>query len=163
LCQGYLFNIFPIPVLIAVGVAGIAFYLLRYTYIGRQIYAVGGNVEAARYSGVSVDSRIILCYVVSVVCASVVGMLQAARLSLGHPGSGEGYELLAITACILGGVSFMGGQGGIIGIVLGALLMGTLQNLLVMVNVNPYWHKVVISLVLLAAITVDYARRRQRV
>jgi ribose transport system permease protein len=161
--QGYLFNIFPIPVLIAVGVAGIAFYLLRYTFIGRQIYAVGGNVEAARYSGVSVDSRIILCYIVSVVCASVVGMLQAARLSLGHPGSGEGYELLAITACILGGVSFMGGQGGVIGIVLGALLMGTLQNLLVMVNVNPYWHRVVISGVLLAAITIDYARRRQRV
>jgi ribose transport system permease protein len=88
---------------------------------------------------------------------------RAARLSLGHPGTGEGYELLAITACILGGVSFMGGQGGVVGIVLGALLMGALQNLLVMVNVNPYWHKVVISLVLLAAVTVDYARRRQRV
>jgi ribose transport system permease protein len=161
--QGYVGNLFPIPVLIFVVVALLAFYLLRYTYIGRQIYAVGGNVEAARFSGVSVDARIILCYVVSVVCASVVGLIQAARLSLGHPGTGEGYELLAITACILGGVSFMGGQGGVIGIVLGALLMGTLQNLLVMVNVNPYWHKVVISLVLLAAITVDYARRRQRV
>ncbi len=161
--QGYLFNVFPIPVLIAAAIALITYYLLRYTYIGRQIYAVGGNVEAARYSGVSVDSRIILCYVVSVVCASVVGMIQAARLSLGHPGSGEGHELLAITACILGGISFMGGQGGIIGILVGSLLIGTLQNLLVMVNVNPYWHKIVISLVLLAAITIDYARRRQRV
>lgn len=160
--QGYLLSI-PIPVLIAIVVGVVAYYLLRYTYIGRQIYAVGGNVEAARFSGVSVDSRIILCYIVSVVCASVVGMIQAARLSLGHPGSGEGYELLAITACILGGISFMGGQGGVIGIVVGALLMGTLQNLLVMVNVNPYWHKVVISLVLLAAITIDYARRRRRV
>jgi ribose transport system permease protein len=161
--QGYLVNTFPIPVLIAVAVAVAAFYLLRYTYIGRQIYAVGGNVEAARYSGVSVDARIILCYIVSVVCASVVGMIQAARLSLGHPGSGEGYELLAITACILGGISFMGGQGGVIGIVVGALLIGTLQNLLVMVNVNPYWHRIVISGVLLIAITIDYARRRQRV
>jgi ribose transport system permease protein len=161
--QGYLVNIFPIPVLIFAVVAIVAYYVLRYTYIGRHIYAVGGNVEAARYSGVSVDSRIILCYIVSVVCASVVGMIQAARLSLGHPGSGEGYELLAITACILGGISFMGGQGGVIGIVVGALLIGTLQNLLVMINVNPYWHKVVISLVLLAAITVDYARRRRRV
>jgi ribose transport system permease protein len=161
--QGYLFNIFPIPVLIAVAVAGISYYVLRYTYIGRQIYAVGGNVEAARYSGVSVDARIILCYIVSVVCASIVGMIQAARLSLGHPGSGEGYELVAITACILGGISFMGGQGGVIGIVVGALLIGTLQDLLVMINVNPYWHKIVISLVLLAAITIDYARRRRRV
>ena len=160
--QEYFLGI-PIPVLIAIVVAVVAYYLLRYTYIGRQIYAVGGNVDAARFSGVSVDKRIILCYIVSVVCASVVGMIQAARLSLGHPGSGEGYELLAITACILGGISFMGGQGGVIGIVVGALLIGTLQNLLVMVNVNPYWHKIVISLVLLAAITIDYARRRRRV
>jgi ribose transport system permease protein len=160
--QEYILGI-PIPVLIAIVIAVTAYYLLRYTYIGRQIYAVGGNVDAARFSGVSVDKRIILCYIVSVVCASVVGMIQAARLSLGHPGSGEGYELLAITACILGGISFMGGQGGVIGIVVGALLIGTLQNLLVMVNVNPYWHKIVISLVLLAAITIDYARRRRRV
>ena len=161
--QGYVFNLIPIPVLIAAGVAGIAFFVLRYTYIGRQIYAAGGNAEAARFSGVNVDARIILCYVVSVVCASIVGMIQAARMSLGHPGAGEGYELLAITAAILGGVSFSGGQGGVIGILVGALLIGVLQNLLVMLNVNPYWHKIVISLVLLAAITFDYARRRRRV
>ncbi len=161
--QGFLANIFPIPVLIFFAVAAIAYYVLRYTYIGRQIYAVGGNVEAARYSGVSVDARIILCYMVSVVCASVVGMIQAARLSLGHPQAGLGFELTAITACILGGVSFMGGQGGVVGIILGALVIGTLQNLLVMVNINPLWQPIVTSLVLLAAITIDYARRRQRV
>ena len=159
--QGYLFNLIPIPVLIAAGVAALAFFVLRYTYVGRQIYAAGGNPEAARFSGVNVDARIILCYVVSVVCASIVGMIQAARMSLGHPGAGEGYELLAITAAILGGVSFSGGQGGIIGILVGALLIGVLQNLLVMLNVNPYWHKIVVSLVLLAAITFDYARRRR--
>ena len=162
--QGYLFfNIIPIPVVIAAGVAGLAFFVLRYTFIGRQIYAAGGNVEAARFSGVNVDARIMLCYVVSVLCASIVGMIQAARMSLGHPGAGEGYELLAITAAILGGVSFSGGQGGVIGILVGSLLIGVLQNELVMLNVNPYWHKVVISLVLLAAITFDYGRRRRRV
>ena len=161
--QGYLFDVIPIPVVIAVIVAAVTYFLLRYTYIGRQIYAVGGNVEAARFSGVNVDARIILCYVISVVCASMVGMIQAGRLSLGHPGSGEGYELLAITSCILGGISFMGGQGGIIGIAVGALLIGVLQNEMVMLNVNPYWHKIVISMVLLAAVTFDYARRRRRV
>ena len=161
--QGYLGNIIPIPVLIAAGVAAVAYFVLRFTFIGRQIYAAGGNVEAARFSGVNVDARIILCYVVSVVCASMVGMIQAARMSLGHPGAGEGYELLAITAAILGGVSFSGGQGGVIGILIGALLIGVLQNLLVMLNVNPYWHKIVISMVLLAAITFDYARRRRQV
>jgi ribose transport system permease protein len=135
--------------------------LLRYTYIGRQIYAVGGNIEATRLSGVNVDARIILCYTISVVCATLVGIIQAGRLSLGHPGAGEGFELLAITACILGGLSLMGGQGSVIGILVGSALIGVLQNEMVMLNINPYWHKIVIGLVLLAAITFDYARRRR--
>ncbi len=160
--QGYLFNLIPIPVIICLIIAGLCFYLLRFTFIGRQIYAVGGNVEAARYSGVAVDARIFLCYIVSVVCATTVGMITAARLSLGHPGSGEGYELLAITACILGGASFAGGEGGVPGILIGAILIGTLQNAMVMLNINPYYHKIVISMVLLAAITFDYLRRRSR-
>ncbi len=161
--QGYLFNTIPIPVVICLVVAAITFYVLRFSYIGRHIYAAGGNVEAARLSGVNVDARIILCYIVAVMCSATVGMIQAARLSMGHPGSGEGYELLAIAACILGGVSFMGGEGGILGMLVGAFLIGTLQNEMVMLNIDPLWHKIVISLVLLAAITFDYARRRRRV
>lgn len=160
--QGYLFNLIPLPVLICLLVAGLAYYLLRYTFIGRQIYAVGGNIEATRLSGVNVDARIILCYIISVVCASLVGIIQAGRLSLGHPGAGEGFELLAITACILGGLSLMGGQGSVVGILVGALLIGVLQNEMVMLNINPFWHKIVIGLVLLVAITFDYARRRKR-
>ncbi len=159
--QGFVFGVIPIPVLICIGVAAIAFYVLRFSYIGRQIYAVGGNMEAARFSGINVDARVMLCYIVSVLCAVLVGMIQAARMSQGHPGSGDGYELQAITACIVGGVSFMGGEGGVLGIVIGAMLMGTLANAMVMLNVSPYWHKVVISMVLLAAITVDYSRRRR--
>lgn len=160
--QGYLFNLIPLPVLICLLVAGLAYYLLRYTFIGRQIYAVGGNIEATRLSGVNVDARIILCYVISVVCASLVGIIQAGRLSLGHPGAGEGFELLAITACILGGLSLMGGQGSVVGILVGSLLIGVLQNEMVMLNINPFWHKIVIGLVLLVAITFDYARRWKR-
>jgi ribose transport system permease protein len=161
--QGYLFfDLIPVPVIICIIVAGLAYYLLRYTYVGRQIYAAGGNIEATRLSGVNVDARIILCYIISVVCASLVGIIQAGRLSLGHPGAGEGFELLAITACILGGLSLMGGQGSVIGILVGSLLIGVLQNEMVMLNINPFWHKIVIGLVLLAAITFDYARRRKR-
>jgi ribose transport system permease protein len=160
--QGYLANLVPIPVVICAVVAVLCYYLLRYTYIGRQIYAVGGNVEAARYSGVAVDARVFLCYIISVVCAVTVGMITAARLSLGHPGSGEGEELLAITACILGGVSFAGGEGGIPGILLGAILMGTMSNAMVMVNIDPLAQKIVISLVLLAAVTFDYVRRMRK-
>lgn len=160
--QGYLFNLIPLPVLICLLVAGLAYYLLGYTYIGRQIYATGGNIEATRLSGVNVDARIILCYIIAVVCSSLVGIIQAGRLSLGHPGAGEGFELLAITACILGGLSLMGGQGSVLGILVGSLLIGVLQNEMVMLNINPFWHKIVIGLVLLAAITFDYLRRRRR-
>jgi ribose transport system permease protein len=160
--QGFLFGIVPVPVVICVVVALLAHYLLRYTYIGRQIYAVGGNMEATRLSGVNVDARVILCYVISVVCASLVGIIQAGRLSLGHPGAGEGFELLAITACILGGLSLMGGQGSILGVLVGSLLIGVLQNEMVMLNINPFWHRIVIGAVLLLAITFDYGRRRQQ-
>jgi len=159
--QGYVADLIPVPLVICAVIAALAFYLLRFTYIGRQIYATGGNLEAARLSGVNVDARIILCYVISVMCAATVGMIQAARLSIGHPAAGEGYELLAIAACILGGVSLMGGEGSIFGILVGAALIGVVQNEMVMLNINPFWHKIVISLVLLVAITLDYARRRR--
>jgi ribose transport system permease protein len=160
--QGYVFDVIPVPVIIALIIAALAYYLLRFTYIGRQIYAAGSNIEAARFSGVNVDARIMLCYILSVICASIVGIIQAARMSLGHPGAGEGVELMAITACILGGLSLMGGEGGVPGILAGALMIGVLQNEMVMLNINPYWHRIVISLVLLAAITFDYVRRRRR-
>lgn len=159
--QGYVADLIPVPLVICAMIAALAYYLLRFTYIGRQIYATGSNVEAARLSGVNVDARIVLCYMVSVVCAATVGMIQAARLSIGHPAAGEGYELLAIAACILGGVSLMGGEGNIFGILVGAALIGVVQNEMVMLNINPFWHKIVISLVLLVAITLDYVRRRR--
>lgn len=159
--QGYVADLIPVPLVICAVIAVLAHYLLRFTYIGRQIYATGSNMEAARLSGVKVDARIILCYIVSVMCAATVGMIQAARLSIGHPAAGEGYELLAIAACILGGVSLMGGEGNIFGILVGAALIGVVQNEMVMLNINPFWHKIVISLVLLVAITLDYVRRRR--
>jgi ribose transport system permease protein len=160
--QGLALGLIPIPVLICTGLALIMYYLLRYSYVGRQIYAVGGNMEAARLSGINVDARVILCYIISAVCAALVGICQAARLTMGHPGTGEGYELLAITGGILGGLSLMGGQGSLIGVIIGTLLIGILQNEMIILNINPYWHKIVISFVLLIAITVDYLRRRRR-
>jgi len=158
--QGYVLNeTIPIPVVICVVIAALSYFLLRYTYIGRQIYAAGGNAEAARYSGVRVDRRIILAYVISVVCAVIVGMIQAGRLGLGHPGTGEGYELLAIAACILGGYNLMGGEGTIPGVLIGAALIGVLQNLMVILKIDPYLHKIVIYSVLALAITFAYARQ----
>jgi ribose transport system permease protein len=161
--QGQFLDLLPIPVLICAGLAVLMHYLLRFSYIGRQIYAVGGNMEAARLSGINVDRRVILCYIISAVCAALVGIIQTARLTMGHPSTGVGYELLAITGCILGGLSLMGGQGSLVGVVIGALLIGILQNEMIILNINPYWHTIVISLVLLVAIAVDYLRRRRQV
>jgi ribose transport system permease protein len=161
--QGYIYGRIPVPVVICVVTAALALYILRYTYIGRQIYAAGGNVEAARYSGVNVDRRIILAYIISAVCAVIVGMIQAARMGLGHPGTGEGYELLAIAACVLGGYSLMGGEGTVPGVIIGAMLIGVLQNEMVILRIDPYYHKIIIYTVLLIAITVDYSRRLRRV
>jgi ribose transport system permease protein len=161
--QGYVYeDRIPVPVIICLVIAALGLYLLRYTYIGRQIYAAGGNAEAARYSGVNVDRRVILAYIISAVCAVVVGIIQAGRMGLGHPGTGEGYELLAIAACVLGGYSLMGGEGTIPGVIVGAMLIGVLQNEMVILEVDPYYHKIIIYSVLLVAITMDYVRRRWR-
>lgn len=160
--QGLALDLIPVPVLICAGLALVTYYLLRFSYVGRQIYAVGGNSEAARLSGIAVDRRVILCYIISAICAAMVGVIQTARLTMGHPSTGVGYELLAITGCILGGLSLMGGQGSLVGVVIGALLIGILQNEMIILNINPYWHTIVISFVLLLAIVVDYLRRRRR-
>jgi len=149
----------PIPFIILIVIAAAAFVLARFTFIGRQIYAVGGNAEAARLSGVPVDRRIILCFAISACCAALVGIINAARLASGHPAAGTGAELTA-AACVIGGVSLYGGQGSILGVVIGAAIMGVLQNAMIILRVSPYWHEVVIALVLLTAITLDMWRRR---
>jgi ribose transport system permease protein len=151
----------PIPFIILIIVVIIAVVFTRFTYIGRQIYAVGGNNEAARLSGVPVDRRIILCYALSSFCAALVGIISAGRLTSGHPSAGEGAELIAIAACVLGGISLYGGQGTIIGVLIGAMIMGSLQNATIILEVSPYFQQIVLGLVLLTAITFDFWRRRR--
>ena len=159
--QGSLFNI-PIPFVVFVAVTLIAVVLTRLTYIGRHIYAVGGNIEAARLSGIPVDRRIILCYALSSGCAAIVGIISAGRLTEGHPSAGDGTELIAIAACVLGGISLMGGQGSIMGAFIGAMVIGVLSNAMIILEVSPYWQQVVLGLVLLVAITFDVWQRRRQ-
>jgi ribose transport system permease protein len=152
----------PIPFIILLFIVLIGVIFTQFTYIGRQIYAVGGNIESARLSGVPVDSRIILCYAISSFCASIVGIIAAARLTSGHPSAGEGTELTAIAACVLGGVSLYGGRGTIIGVLIGAMMMGALQNATIILKISPYYQQMVLGSVLLVAITFDFWRRRRR-
>ncbi len=148
----------PIAVIVLVVIAIIAWFVLERTYLGRQIYAVGGNREAARLAGIPTNRRIMLVYMISGGCAGVVGIIVASHLTSGTADSVSGWELIAIASCVIGGVSLIGGQGRIIGVVAGAALLVVLQDGLVAVNVNAYYQQMVVGAVLLVAIVIDRLR-----
>ncbi len=148
----------PIAVIVLVVIAVVAWFALERTYLGRQIYAVGGNQEAARLAGIPVQRRVMLVYVISGACSAVVGVIVASHITSGTADSVSGWELIAIAASVIGGVSLIGGQGRIIGVVAGAALLVVLRDGLVAVNVNAYYQSMVVGLVLLLAIVVDRLR-----
>jgi ribose transport system permease protein len=148
----------PIAVLIFVVIAIAVWFFLERTYIGRQLYAIGGNREAARLAGIKINRRIFLAYVISGSCAAVVGIIEASRITSGTADSVVGWELIAIAAAVIGGVSLIGGQGRIIGVVAGAALLVVLRDGLVAVNVNAYYQSMVVGVVLLVAVVTDRLR-----
>jgi ribose transport system permease protein len=151
----------PIPALIFAGVAVVAWFALERTYVGRQIYAVGGNPEAARLAGIPVARRVTSAYVTSSVLAGVVGMLIIGRLGVADPSvAGTGYELTAIAAAVVGGVSLFGGEGRIVGIAAGAILLELISQGLLSLNVNTYYQTVAQGAVLGVAILADRVRAK---
>lgn len=151
----------PLPAIVFVVVALIGWFVLERTFVGRQIYAVGGNREAARLAGINTSRRIVTTYVVSAVLAGVVGILITSRLGVGDPSVGTGYELDAIAAAVIGGVSLFGGQGRIVGITAGAVLLVLINNGLIVLNVSPYYQQIVLGSVLFIAIVADRLRARR--
>jgi len=151
----------PIAVIVFVVIAAVAWIVLERTYVGREVYAVGGNREAARLAGIRIDRRVVLAYVVSGACAAVVGIIEASRLTSGTADSVSGWELIAIASAVIGGVSLAGGQGRIIGVIAGAALLVVLRDGLVAINVNAYYQQMVVGVVLLIAIIVDRLRVRR--
>lgn len=152
----------PVPVIIFVVVAIAAWLLLERTYVGRQIYAVGGNREAARLAGIPVTRRLVLTYVISGACAGLVAVLVIGRIGVGDPSVGSGWELDAIAAAVIGGVSLYGGEGRVVGIVAGVLLLMLINNALIVLNVSPFFQQVALGLVLGVAIVADRIRARSR-
>jgi ribose transport system permease protein len=154
------FGWIPAPVLL-VGVMCAAFSIfLNRTTAGRDLYAIGGNTQAARLSGVPVDARLILVYALSGFTAAVGGIVLAGRMNSGFPLAGVGAELDSIAAVVIGGASFLGGVGTVSGTVIGALIMGVLRNGLNLLNVSAAWQTVVIGIVIVAAVWVDVVRQR---
>jgi ribose transport system permease protein len=151
----------PVPALFFVGAAVIAWFVLERTYIGRQVYAVGGNKEAARLAGIPIRRRVTWTYVSSAVLAGVVGILVIGRMNVADPSvGGSGWELTAIAAAVVGGVSLFGGEGRIIGVAAGAILLEFIANGLLAIKVSPYYQQMVQGGVLGVAILLDRLRAR---
>ena len=153
----------PVPVIIFLGAAVICQLVLRYTRYGRHVYAVGGNPEAARLSGLSVDRIILSVYVLVGFFAGLAGFVLSARLNSSEAVAGIGYELTVIASVVIGGTSLFGGAGSIAGTVIGATLIGVLVNGLVLNNVSSYIQSVVIGLIIISAVAFDrYVKTRRR-
>lgn len=149
----------PVPALFFFGVVLIAWFVLERTYVGRQIYAVGGNKEAARLAGIPVARRIVSAYVASGLLAGVVGIVAIGRMNVADPSVGaSGWELIAIAAAVVGGMSLSGGEGRIIGVAAGAILLEFISNGLLALRVSPYYQQVVQGVVLGIAILLDRVR-----
>jgi ribose transport system permease protein len=152
----------PVPALFFIGAAVIAWFVLERTYVGRQVYAVGGNKEAARLAGIPVARRITSMYVASAVLSGVVGVLVIGRMNVADPSvGGSGWELTAIAAAVVGGVSLFGGEGRIMGIAAGAILLEFITNGLLALKVSPYDQQIVQGTVLGVAILADRWRARR--
>ena len=152
----------PTPVLLAVAIAAAAFFLVRFTALGEQIVAVGGNEEAARLSGISIDRVKITVYTLSGVLSSLAGFVLIARIGAAEPIGGTGFELQAIGSAVIGGASLFGGVGNPLGSLIGALTLGGLQNGLTLMNVPSFWQYVASGAVVILAVYVDRLARPQR-
>jgi len=159
--KGYVLGI-PVPVIIMVIVFVLGYIFLYRTYFGRYIYAIGGNLETARLSGIKVERMQLMVYSVAGLLTGIAGMIVMGRVNSGQPSLGVGFELEVITAVVLGGVSIAGGAGSLLGVILGVFIMGVLSNGLIILNVTEYNQMVVRGLVLLIAVGVDQLRIRAR-
>lgn len=150
----------PTPAIILAIVFAVFFIMLEKFKLGRYIYAVGGNMQAALVSGINVRKILLLVYTFSGLCCGIAAVVLTARVSAGLPTAGEGYELDAIAATVIGGTSLSGGRGKLWGTLLGALLLGMVNTGLDLLNVTSFYQKVVKGLIILGAILIDSRRNK---
>jgi erythritol transport system permease protein len=138
----------------------LALFLTRKTPFGRQVFAIGGNERAALLSGVRVKTVQTLTYVIAGLCSAMVGLIITSELVSAHPMTGDGAELSAIAAVVLGGTSLMGGRGTIGGTIIGAFVIGVLNNGLIIEGVPTFWQTVITGVVIIIAVIVDQVQQR---
>lgn len=158
--QGQFLGI-PIPIYVAAFVAVTAHIVLSRTTFGRHVYFVGSNEEAAKLSGIRVRRIKVAVFVIASTLAAVSGIIETARLSVGQPAAGSGYELVAIGAAVIGGASLFGGVGGILGTALGTTLLLLIQNALILLGISPYWQQVFSGVIIVAAVALNMWRKKR--
>lgn len=136
-------------------------FLLENTKLGRYAFAIGSNPSAAYYAGVPIKFHLTAVYAIAGMLTGLAGMIEASRLMTGQPTAGQGYELQAIAAVVIGGGSLQGGEGSVVGTLIGAFIMGLLSNGSDLLGINPYWQQVVIGTVIIVAVGLDELRKRR--
>lgn len=149
----------PVPIILLGVIFFVCLVLLKKTTIGRYIYAIGGNEQAAKASGIEVNKVKLLVYTLSGALAAIAGITLASRITTGQPNIGAGFELTAIAAAVIGGTSTSGGIGTITGTLIGALLIGVISNSLDLLNVSSYYQQVIMGAIIIGAVSLDKLSR----
>jgi ribose transport system permease protein len=153
--QGFVLGKIPTPLIVMIFIFILGYIALNKTYIGRRIYAVGGNKEASRLSGIKTSVIVIGTFIVSAFTAAIAGMLMSARLGTGQPSIGADFAMDVLTATVLGGVTLQGGKGSVLNVLVGAFIIGILSNGLVLCGVLEYWQWIIKGLVFLFAVAMS--------
>ena len=151
----------PLPLFIVLTIALVVHFVLSNTRLGRYCYAMGSNIEAARYAGIRVSRYQIIYYTILGALSGLAGAIETSRTVTGQPNAGEGYELNVIAAVVIGGGSLSGGQGTVVGTIIGSLIMGVLANGGNLLQISPFIQKIVIGAVIVLAVTFDEFQRRR--
>ncbi len=159
--QGYIGAI-PIPIILLVFIVAVGLIILKTTTFGRYVFAIGGNKNAAKLSGVRTKRVELMVYVISAFCASIVGLILSARISSGQPTAGEGYELDAIAATAIGGTSMSGGVGSLTGTVFGFMILGLVTNSMNLLNINSFYQQIVKGILIVLAVFLDMYSKRMK-
>ena len=150
----------PLPILVAAGCFIVFGVLLNHTVFGRNTLAIGGNPEAARLAGVRVERLRVWIFLLQGVVTALAGLILASRITSGQPNAAQGFELDVISACVLGGVSLQGGKARIVGVLIGVLIMGTVENVMNLLDVDAFYQYLMRGLILLAAVLFDQLKMR---
>lgn len=158
--NGYILGVFPCAVVILILIFALGYYVLQYTTFGRSVYALGGNREATQLSGINTKRVELMVYGISGMMAGLGAVVLAARLGSAVPTAGEGMEMDAISAVVIGGASLAGGRGSVMGTLVGVLILGVLNNGMNLLNIDPFYDGVVQGAVILIAVFIDAMKNR---